>query len=305
MHAVAVKESNWQGVTLILASAAAFSTAGFFTRLITLDAWSVLFWRGLFGGLFIAGYVVAVQGRTTLRAIRAIWPVGLLVAACSTLGTICFINALRRTTVADVTLINATGPFITAALCRVFLRERERRATLIASAVALLGVVLMFEAAVTNGHVFGNLLALVMTTVIAVMVIVIRRHRDTPMLPAAALSAFASALLVWPVASPGAPDAVQFIYLVLFGVTQFGLGLLLLTLGSRLISPTRAALIGNLEIPLAPALVWAAFGEVPPAATCIGGGLVMLAVIGDLLSEHLPSGQKVFASFFKKKRFLF
>ena len=110
------------------------------------------------------------------------------------------------------------------------------------------------------------------------------------MLPAAALSAFASALLVWPVVSPSAPDGMQFVYLVLFGVTQFGLGLLLLTLGSRLISPTRAALIGNLEIPLAPAMVWAAFGEVPPAATCVGGLLVMLAVIGDLLSARSTNG---------------
>jgi drug/metabolite transporter (DMT)-like permease len=103
------------------------------------------------------------------------------------------------------------------------------------------------------------------------------------MLPAASLSAFASALLVLPVASPGAPDIQQFVYLVLFGVAQFGLGLLLLTLGSRMISPTRASLIGNLEIPLAPALVWVGFGEIPPSATCIGGSLVMLAVLGDLL----------------------
>ena len=35
-------------VVLLLASAAAYSTAGFFTRLIHVDAWTLLFWRGLF-----------------------------------------------------------------------------------------------------------------------------------------------------------------------------------------------------------------------------------------------------------------
>ena len=49
---------DWLGVTLVVVSAFAFSMAGFFTRLIDTDVWTMLFWRGLFGGLFIAGYVV-------------------------------------------------------------------------------------------------------------------------------------------------------------------------------------------------------------------------------------------------------
>jgi hypothetical protein len=56
---------------LLTASAAAYSTAGFFTRLIAVDAWTLLFWRGLFGGSFLA-VVVAVQERGRLwRSIRA------------------------------------------------------------------------------------------------------------------------------------------------------------------------------------------------------------------------------------------
>ncbi len=66
----------------ILASAVAFSSAGYFARLIQQDVWTVLFWRGIFGGLFVA--------------------------ACSTISTICFINTLGLTTVADVNIIDAT-----------------------------------------------------------------------------------------------------------------------------------------------------------------------------------------------------
>ena len=43
------------GTVLLAASAVAYSTAGFFTRLITVDAWTLLFWRGVFAGLFIFG----------------------------------------------------------------------------------------------------------------------------------------------------------------------------------------------------------------------------------------------------------
>src|SRR5262245_4627184 len=104
---------SWRGIILLALSALAFSTDGFFTRLIETDVWTLLFWRGLFGGLFIAAYVVWLRGADTLAALRRIGRVGLLAAICSTAATICFINALRETTVADVLVINATAPFVT------------------------------------------------------------------------------------------------------------------------------------------------------------------------------------------------
>jgi len=71
---------TWVGSLLIAASATAYSTAGFFTRLIDLDIWTVLFWRGLFAGLFIAGYVIWENGRETAAAVRAIGARGLWIA---------------------------------------------------------------------------------------------------------------------------------------------------------------------------------------------------------------------------------
>jgi drug/metabolite transporter (DMT)-like permease len=62
------------------------------------------------------------------------------------------------------------------------------------------------------------------------------------------------------------------------------LGQLLLTLGLRSVSATRSALIGAQELPLAPAIVWVVLGEVPAIMTCLGGAIVLAAVIGDLLA---------------------
>jgi drug/metabolite transporter (DMT)-like permease len=273
----------WRGLTLVVLSAVAFSTAGFFTRLIEVDVWTMLFWRGLFGGLLIAGYIVWQEGAGTVLAVRRIGWTGLLAAGCSTAATICFINALRETTVADVLVINATAPFMTAGLAWLWTGARERWTTLAASLVALLGVVVTVGTAIGSGRLFGNFLALLMTILISTMMVVIRQRRDVSMLPAAALSAFLCALVVWPLAEPTSATGWNFFYLALFGATQFGLGLLLLTIGTRLISATRSALVGALETPLAPALVWLAFGEVPPLATCLGGVVVLAAVVGDLL----------------------
>jgi drug/metabolite transporter (DMT)-like permease len=283
--ATASDGQRWLGTVLITASAFAFSLAGLFTRLIDLDVWTVLFWRALFGGIFIAGYLVWQQGGRLLPAIRAMGIAGIGVTISSALATVCFINALRQTSVADVLVINATAPFITAALAYVCTAEREHWTTLVASLVALVGVVVMVTGAHASGRMLGDLLALIMTILISAMMVIVRSNRNVSMLPAACLSAFLCALIVAPVSRPLTAAGHGFLYLALFGTMQFGLGLLLLTLGTRLISATRSALIGSLETPLAPAWVWLAVGEIPAIATVVGGLIVLAAILAEILLE--------------------
>jgi EamA domain-containing membrane protein RarD len=51
-----------RGIALVVAAAVAWSTAPFFTRLLPFDSWTILFWRGLFGGAMIAVILVLLQG---------------------------------------------------------------------------------------------------------------------------------------------------------------------------------------------------------------------------------------------------
>jgi drug/metabolite transporter (DMT)-like permease len=100
------------------------------------------------------------------------------------------------------------------------------------------------------------------------------------MLPAACLSALLCPLLVWPFATPFAVGPGDMAELALFGTTQFGLGLLLLTVGGQMVSATENALLNTLETPLAVAWVWACFGEMPTVPSFVGGTIVMAAVGG-------------------------
>src|ERR1700761_3363069 len=84
-----------QGVQLIILSALAYSSAGFFTRLIHLDAWTMLFWRGLFAGLMILAVIAVQERRNTWTAFQAIGRPGLAAALCSTAATILYLNAFR------------------------------------------------------------------------------------------------------------------------------------------------------------------------------------------------------------------
>jgi drug/metabolite transporter (DMT)-like permease len=144
----------------------------------------------------------------------------------------------------------------------------------------------MCEAALSAGSLRGDLLALAMTVLMAVMMVVIRGSRHVSMVPASCLSAFACAAVVLPLAHPASASPADVGLLALFGTTQFGLGLLLLTLGTRLIPASRASLLSNLELPLAPLWVWLSFGELPTRAASIGAGIVGGAVLLDLLADH-------------------
>jgi drug/metabolite transporter (DMT)-like permease len=279
-------DQHAKGTVLIILSAVAYSSAGFFTRLIHLDAWTMLFWRGLFAGLMILCVIVVQERRNTWHAIRAIGRPGIAAAVCSTAATIFYINALRHTSVADVAVLFAIAPFITAGLGWLWLGVREPWTTIAASFVAVLGVAILMGGAITEGHLFGDILGFGMAFCMAIMMLIIRKHHDTPMLPAACLSALLCPLLVWPFASPLDVGTIDVLKLFLFGTTQFGLGLVFLTIGGQMVSATENALINTLETPLAVGWVWICFNETPAVTSIIGGIIVMTAVAGHVLRSN-------------------
>ena len=280
------------GIALVVAAAVAWSTAPFFTRLLPFDSWTILFWRGLFGGGVIAGILLLMQGRSGLRELAGMGRSGWLVASLSTLGMVCFIPALQLTSVSNVAVIIATGPFVAAAMARIWLREAVHLRTLLASLAALCGVIIIVGDISAGSDILGIGLACLMTIAIAAMTVVVRQHRDTPMVAAAAVSNLLGSIVSIPFAHGIAGvAATDLVVLALFGFFQVGLGLSLFVLGSRLLPSGQATLIATLETPLMPFWVWLAFQEVPDVRTVAGGALVMGAVIADIIGDIRARGK--------------
>ena len=280
---------------LVVLAATAWSTAPYFVRVLPYDSWTILFWRGVFGTALIMLCLFAMQGRALFADLRHLGARGIAVAALSTLGMTVFVPALQYTSTANVAVINATGPFVTAALAWIFLKEASRRRTLIASAVALAGVATIVGGAHGGADIRGIALAGLMTVAIAAMTVIVRHHRETPMAAASALSSLLGSVVSIPFAqqitSVTPHDLVLFVG---FGF-QIAIGLTFFIVGSRLLPSGQAALIATLETPLMPFWIFLAFGEVPSPHQLIGGALVLAAVITDILGE-LRSTKRVAAS---------
>jgi drug/metabolite transporter (DMT)-like permease len=186
------------------------------------------------------------------------------------------------TTVAHVAIIYGTVPFLAAGLGWLVLRERPSRTAILASLVALAGVVTMVGGSIAEGSLRGVALAFAMTFGMAAIIVINRHNRAIPMMAAACASALVSASIAWPLSAASTPTTAQLCYLALFGLINLALGLILFTLGSRMIPAVETALIGALDGPLAPIWVWLAFGEQPGHSTILGGILVFGAVMANV-----------------------
>ena len=249
------------GIALVVGAAIAWSTAPFFTRLLPFDSWTILFWRGLFGGGLIAAVLVLTLGRTGLQDLSRMGSSGWLVAALATVGMVTFIPALQLTSVSNVAVIIATGPFVAAALAWIWLGETARWQTMVCSVAAFCGVAIIVGDVRASSDMLGIALACLMTVAIGAMTVIVRRHKETPMVAAAALSNVLGSVVSIPFAMESTVSGADLVILAMFGFFQVALGLTLFVLGSRLLPSGQAALIATLETPLMPLWVWLAFQE--------------------------------------------
>jgi drug/metabolite transporter (DMT)-like permease len=255
-------------------------------RLVGVDASTLTFLRGLFGGLFLFACLLAVFRRRALgEFIRLGWT-GLMISMISASCMILFINSLYMTSVAHVSIIFALCPFMAAGLAFLILGERPAVSALVPSGVALIGIAVMMNGK-GGGALAGDLLALAMTGLMALWTVLVRRHPDTPALAGTVVSAILAAAVIAPFASPSTASPHDLAVIFLFGVFGFSVGFMLLLVGSRLLSPVESVLIGSLEAPLAPLWVFLFAGEAPDLHTLAGGPIVFAAVC-----LHIVAGRR-------------
>lgn len=272
------RKSTLTGLIIVTVGVVVWSTAGLFTRILTVDAPTILFWRGLFGALGTCLVMQLLPGTGGFRAIGSLGRSGVSYAVVSALSMVLFISSLRQTTVAHVAVITATVPIIAALLAWLRFQESPRPAALMASITALLGVSIMVGVG-SDGSVFGDALALLMAIGMAVMILISRQFGQMPVLPAIGLASLISAVATVPFATLTGLPARELLILAVFGFVNQVVGFGCYAFGARHLPAMQTALITTLEAPLAPLWVWILFAESPGSATIAGGAIVMVAVV--------------------------
>jgi len=268
-----------RGIALVAAASVVWSTGGLFVRFLDLDLWTIQAWRALFSALSLLVVVIIDKGGQAPKAFYDMGRLGLLAAPVAAVSMICFVAALKLTTVANAMVIYATVPFVAAAVAYLWVREKIERRTLIASLGALFGIAIMAGSATRPSDLAGNALSFLMTLSFAVLLVMARRYPSMAMAPINALGALLCALFCFPFVPGVMPSASEMLVLAIFGATTTGFAYLLFLNGGRLIPSSEAGLVGLLDVPLAPLWVWLVFGEEPTFSALIGGAIALAAVI--------------------------
>lgn len=272
------------GMVMVLTAGLLWSFQALMIRQIgEAGSWAVLAWRSLAMVPVLLAFLAWRGGGSPWPAIRRAGPAGVLggIGLVAAMGGA--ILAFQTTTVANAAFLLAASPFLAAILGRLILGEAVAPRTWGAIALALIGIFLMVREGLAAGALIGNVAALVSALGFAAFSVALRWRRIEDSLPAsilgAAFAVVAGALAAIQLGQPLAVPATDLMWCLLMGVVTMSGGMILYTLGSRVVPSAELTLLSNTEVLLAPFWVWLIMGETASAATFVGGAVVLAAIL--------------------------
>jgi drug/metabolite transporter (DMT)-like permease len=285
-----MKLTHSRAVLLMIAITLMWSIAGVVTRhLESARSFEITFWRSFFTLLSLLVILPLFQGRVVFTKIRHAGRFLWISGVCWSIMFTAFMVALTMTSVANVLVTMAVGPFITALLAWAFIGHRIPLRTWVAIGVAGAGIVWMHGSNVGGGpsQLGGTLVALLVPLAAAVNWTVVQRSQTQgekiDLVPAVLVGAFISALTTLPLAFPFAATARDLGLLALLGLVQLAIPCVLSVICARVLKAPEISLLALLEIIFGILLAWAGAGEVPAASVLTGGMLVIGALVANEL----------------------
>jgi drug/metabolite transporter (DMT)-like permease len=290
-----------RAVLVMVAVTLMWSTAGVVTRqLESAQSFEITFWRSFFTLISLLVILPLFQGRVVFARIRhggrSLWISGL----CWSVMFTAFMVALTLTTVANVLVTMAVGPFITALLARALIGHRIALRTWVAILVAGAGIAWMYGQQFSlggGGQLAGTLVALLVPIAGALNWTVVQRSQaqgdQVDLVPAVLLGALISSALTLPLSLPFTATAHDIGLLAMLGLGQLAIPCTLSVVCARVLKAPEVSLLALLEVIFGILLAWAGANEVPAPSVLGGGALVIAALaINELVGWRQRDGKR-------------
>jgi drug/metabolite transporter (DMT)-like permease len=193
-----------------------------------------------------------------------------------------FVASFKLTYVANVAVVVAALPFVTALIEWVVMRQKVRGVTLVAILISAIGVLVMVSGSLGSINLLGDALAILMILMQGLAMVLVRVFKDTPAVFAIAVGGFQVCLIGLIFSDPFDVNFQDAMLLTAFGFSVATASILLIE-GLKLISATEAGLLGTVEVPAAIFLAWVFLAETPPNTSIVGGSLIFCAVFWNAL----------------------
>ncbi len=264
--------SHGKGVLMTVLAAIVWSTGGLLVKLITLDAFTILFYRSLYAGLFF----LVVFRKEALKIDRRV----ILVSLCYAPLLICFVTATKLTTAANAIFLQYISPAIVLVLEPKILKQKIQPYNLLTVIVCTLGLSFFLLEQRGGNHWMGDGLALLSGFFSALLILSLRFSNKSQQMSGIFLGNVIVVLATIPwFLKSASPTMQEHLMLIFLGIIQIGLGYLLFTYGQRRITAIESSLIAMLEPILNPVWVMIGYHEFPSMWSWIGGAVILAALI--------------------------
>lgn len=262
-------------------------------RLSQMDGFQMTAWRGLLMGTVMIGLWACLSRDRGADLRHLVSGSGLAIVGCQFFNSLLFSLAIAMAPVAVVLFGLATVPVCAAVLAWLILGEPTRRATWLAIAAVMCGILI----AVLGGegqHVQLNWRALIgavfglgVAIVLATNFVVMRARPQLPILLVIGCGAFLAGLFGLAVTGPSQMANGQIWAMVVTGTVVLPLSFFLMSSASRYTHASNVSLLLLLETVLGPLWVWLGVGEAPTPTMLLGGAIVVTSLaLYILLSER-------------------
>ena len=262
-----------------------WSTAGVVARqLESARSFEVTFWRSFFTAVSLAVLLPIWQGRSVFSRMRHAGPALWLSSVCWGVMFTAFMLALTLTTVANVLVTLAIGPFLTAGVSCLVMGHRLLPRTWAAIAVAGVGITWMYAGqADFSSQWTGIVVALAVPVAAACNWTVVQHSRaqgaPVDLVPAVLVGAVISSLATLPMALPFHATVHDVALLAVLGMFQLAIPCVLAVICAGVLKAPEVALLALLEVIFGILLAWAGAGEVPGPNVLVGGTLEVSALV--------------------------
>jgi len=153
----------------------------------------------------------------------------------------------------------------------------------------MIGIFIMVRDGLAVGAMMGNVAGLISAFGFATFTVSLRWRGIEDSLPASVLGALFALITGGVVALYlGQPVMVlpnDIAASVLMGLGTLAGGMILYTLGSKVVPSGELALLSNIEVLLAPLWVWLVLGESATVGTAVGGAVLLVAILYNALAR--------------------
>ena len=266
-------ENDNRGVIYVLIAAIAFSLGGLLVKLIPYSALAIASGRCVFSSVIIGSYFVITKRKLVINKTTIIG--GLFVMA----NMLTYIVSNQLTTAANAIVLEYTSSIFIIIFSFIFFRRMPNKKDIIATALVFVGIILVFVEGIKTDGLLGIMIAL-LGGLIYSLILMSNAFKGGDSTSSMLIGHVLNAIIFSPFLIKEVDvTSISFVYLIIFGVIQSGLGFLMLSLGTKHCEPLTASLVASIEPVLDPILVALFYHETMTPLSFVGISIVIITII--------------------------